>query len=49
LVITTSQLRESPETVEEAPERAEPRLATEEAQEGAQRTWWRRVFGRRTQ
>jgi hypothetical protein len=49
LVITTSQLRESPETVEEAPESAEPRLVTEEAQEGAQRTWWRRVFGRRTQ
>jgi hypothetical protein len=38
---------ESPETVEEAPEeRAEPRPATGEAQEGAQRPWWRRVLGR---
>jgi hypothetical protein len=49
LVINTSRLRESPETVREAQERAEPRLATGEAQEGAQRTWWRRVFERRTQ
>ena len=42
--------RESPETVEEAPDRAEPRPATERAQEGAQRhagrPWWRRMFGR---
>jgi excisionase family DNA binding protein len=37
--------RESPETVEEAPERAEPRSATGESQEGARRPWWRRVFG----
>jgi hypothetical protein len=35
------------DTVEEEPERAEPRPATGEAQEGAQRSsWWRRVFGR---
>jgi hypothetical protein len=38
--------RESPETVEEAPERAEPRPATGGAQEDARRPWWRRVFGR---
>ena len=38
--------RGSPETVEEAPERAEPHPATREAQEGAQRPWWRRVLGR---
>jgi hypothetical protein len=38
---------EAPETVEEEPERAEPRPATGGAQEeGAQRPWWRRVFGR---
>jgi hypothetical protein len=37
--------RESPETVEEAPERAEePRPATGEAQAGARRPWWKRVF-----
>jgi excisionase family DNA binding protein len=35
----------APETVEEEPERAEPRPATGGAQEGAQRPWWRRVFG----
>ncbi len=37
--------RESPETVGEAPERAEPHSATGEAQEGVRRPWWRRVFG----
>ena len=37
--------RESPETVEEAPERAEPQPATGGAQDGARRPWWRRVFG----
>jgi chromosome segregation ATPase len=37
--------RESPETVEETPDRAEPRSATGGAQEGAQRRpWWKRVF-----
>jgi Sigma-70, region 4 len=36
----------SPETAQEEPERAEPDLATREAQEGVQRPWWRRVFGR---
>jgi hypothetical protein len=34
---------------EKVPERAEPRFATGEAQEGVQRpqerSWWRRVFG----
>jgi len=39
------EARESPETVEEGRERAERRSATGEAQEGAQRPWWRRVFG----
>jgi hypothetical protein len=38
--------RESPERVEEEPDRAEPRPATGGAQEGVQRPWWRRVFGR---
>jgi hypothetical protein len=37
--------RESPETVEQRPERAEPRPATGEAQEGARRPWWRRIIG----
>jgi len=36
--------RESPQTVDEASE-GEPRPATEGAQEGVQRPWWRRVFG----
>jgi DNA-binding LacI/PurR family transcriptional regulator len=35
---------DSAETVEEAPDRAEPHSAT--AQEGARRPWWRRVIGR---
>jgi excisionase family DNA binding protein len=42
-------LREAPEaseTGEEEPEREEPRPGTSEAQEGAQRPWWRRMFGR---
>jgi hypothetical protein len=40
-----SDPRESPETVEEEPERAEPNSATGGAQESARRPWWRRVFG----
>jgi seryl-tRNA synthetase len=36
---------EASETVEEEPQRAEPRPDTPGAQEGAQRPWWRRVFG----
>jgi excisionase family DNA binding protein len=40
-----SEPRESPETVEEEHGRAEPRSAMGGAQEGAQRPWWRRVFG----
>jgi hypothetical protein len=40
------EARESPQTVEEEPERAGPRPATGEAQEGTERRpWWRRVFG----
>jgi excisionase family DNA binding protein len=38
--------RESPQTVEEEPERTEPRPVTVESQESVQRPWWRRVFGR---
>jgi hypothetical protein len=42
--------RESPQAVQEQqPERAEPHSATVEDQEPAQRPWWRKVFGRRTQ
>jgi excisionase family DNA binding protein len=41
-----SEPRESPETVEKEPERAEPRPVTVESQESVQRPWWRRVFGR---
>jgi len=37
---------EASETVEEEPERAEPRPTTAESQEGVQRPWWRRMFGR---
>jgi hypothetical protein len=38
--------RESPQTVGEEPERAEPRSGAREAQEGAERRpWWRRLFG----
>ena len=37
--------RESPQTVEEEPDRAESRSATGGAQEGVQRPWWRRIFG----
>jgi excisionase family DNA binding protein len=40
-----TEARESPETVEEEPERAEPRPATGDAQESEQRPWWRRWFG----
>jgi hypothetical protein len=43
----SSEARESPETVEEEPERTAPRPATGGAQEGVQRrSWWRRMFGR---
>jgi hypothetical protein len=38
--------RGSPDTTEEEPERAEPRPATGGTQEGVQRPWWKRVFGR---
>jgi hypothetical protein len=41
-----SEERESPQTVDEEPERAESSSATEGSQEGVQRPWWRRVFGR---
>jgi predicted ArsR family transcriptional regulator len=36
------------ETVEEEPERGQPRPGRTEAQEGVQRPWWRRVFGQRS-
>jgi hypothetical protein len=39
--------RESPQTVEEEPQRGrEPRPATVESQEPLQMPWWRRVFRR---
>ena len=38
--------RESPETVEEEPERAEAHSATGGAQESVQRPWWRKLIGR---
>jgi len=41
------EARESSEAVEQEPERAEPRPAAGGAQEDAQRTWWRRIFGGR--
>jgi DNA-binding Lrp family transcriptional regulator len=34
------------QAVEEEPERAEPRSYAAGAQEGVQRPWWRRMFGR---
>jgi len=34
-----------PETVEEEPERAEPRSAAGGSQTAAERPWWRRMFG----
>ena len=37
---------EAAETVEEAPEGAEPRPATGGPQEGSRRPFWRRIFGR---
>jgi hypothetical protein len=40
-----SEARESPQTVEEEPERAAPQSDAGEAPEGAQRPWWRRWFG----
>jgi hypothetical protein len=39
------ELRESPETLGDEPERAEPRPTTVESQENVQRPWWRRWFG----
>jgi hypothetical protein len=40
------EARQSPETVEEEPERSVPHSATGKAQEGTQRrSWWRRVLG----
>jgi hypothetical protein len=40
------EARESPEPGEEQQARGEPHSATGGAQEGAQRPWWRRMFGR---
>jgi len=42
---TPSDERESPDTVEQEPEWAEPRPDAPGAQEGVQRPWWRRVLG----
>jgi hypothetical protein len=38
--------RESPQTVGDEPERAAPPSGVREAQEGLQRPWWRRIWGR---
>ena len=40
-----SEPSDAPETVEEEPERVEPRSGTGGAQEDVRRPWWRRVFG----
>jgi hypothetical protein len=40
------EARKSLQTVEEGPERAEPRSVAVESRESVQRPWWRRVFGR---
>jgi excisionase family DNA binding protein len=40
------EARESPQSVEEGPERAETRSVAVESQVPVQRPWWRRVFGR---
>jgi hypothetical protein len=40
------EARESPQMVEQEPERAGPRPVTVESQQSVQRPWWRRVFGR---
>jgi hypothetical protein len=40
---------ESAEGTAEEPERTEPHSATVESQEPVQGSWWRRVFGRRTE
>jgi hypothetical protein len=45
-LLALREARETPQTVEEEPERAEPRPVTVESQESVQRPWWRRVFGR---
>jgi hypothetical protein len=42
---TPQEPPEDAETVEEAPDGAEPRSAAGGAREGARRPWWRRVFG----
>jgi excisionase family DNA binding protein len=39
------EARESPQTVGEESERAEPHPAAGGTQEGAPRPWWRRIFG----
>jgi hypothetical protein len=44
-LFASTEPRESPEPVEDEPERAEPHSATVESQEGVRRPWWRRWFG----
>ena len=44
--LSEEEQRESPETVEAEPDRAQPRSDAPGPQEGAQRRpWWRRLFG----
>jgi hypothetical protein len=40
-----TEARESPQAVEEEPERAEPRSDVPGAREDVQRSWWRKLFG----
>ena len=41
----SSEPPQSPETVEDEPDRAEPHSGAPGAQEGVQRPWWRRILG----
>jgi hypothetical protein len=41
----SSEPRESPQKVDDEPDRARHRPGTLEAQEGAERPWWRRIIG----
>jgi hypothetical protein len=45
--VALRETRESPQTVEEEPDKADkqPHAAAGEAEEDVQRSWWRRMFG----
>jgi excisionase family DNA binding protein len=46
-LVALRETRESPQTVEEEPDKADkqPHAAAGEAEEDVQRSWWRRMFG----